>query len=746
MKLFTKMLLLLSVVSLLPLVGFTLYDFKVTMALGRGVAARSSAELQREAAEMLRQAVEIQARLVAAQGRAMETIVEVQATEMERLLAEDPGEPPRVFFSEDYDTGCNLPDDITESPLYGKPGPDGALVPGRVSFGQLDFKLAPGVEKGAVSKDIARLAAMAPTYKLLYGRHSDSVVYQYTALESGVHSCYPGIGGYPEDFDPRQRPWYIQAKEAGKLTWVGTRYLDSAGMGILSRVAMPVHRPDGTFAGVTAVANRTVQTLHMSSAAAPWASSLKVFMVALVANPQTQKEGLLILGENSYRRELQDWRTPLRDEWLEPGDPSLCGLMIEEMKGSKSGSLVAPFAGRDSLWAYSGFGKEGGALVLVASMDAVTAHARDLQELIFAETYGELKVVAVVAALFMCLVVLTSLVGSRAITNPLVAISRATERIAVGDLDAEVPESASGDEVGNLTRSVASMRKDLRKYIRELTEATASRERMESELRIARDIQTSILPKRFPPFPDTPELDLFAVLESAREVGGDLYDFFLVDEDHLFFAIGDVSGKGVGAALFMAMTKSLMKSAANRGLPPDAVLSAVNSELIPDNDTCMFVTLLCGILDLNTGEAVLSNAGHNPPLLLKKGNGAGFCAKARAPFVGVLEDAVFVTESVTLHAGDTLFMYTDGVTEAADENNRFYSAEGLLTDVSHLGEASPEEAIGTVLAKVRTFCGRAPQSDDITLLAIRYNGGGKRGGQDASLHLPGASNSPEDGR
>lgn len=183
-----------------------------------------------------------------------------------------------------------------------------------------------------------------------------------------------------------------------------------------------------------------------------------------------------------------------------------------------------------------------------------------------------------------------------------------------------MPETRSKDEVGGLTRDFRVMRDSLNDHIRQLTETTAARERMESELNIAHDIQMSILPKIFPPFPTRDEFDLFALIVPAKEVGGDFYDFFQLTENRLCFVIGDVSGKGVPAALFMAVTKTLIKSFAREreDVTPEAILTHVNEELASDNDACMFVTLFCGMLNTKSGEILYANAGHNPPLVIKK--------------------------------------------------------------------------------------------------------------------------------
>jgi len=266
------------------------------------------------------------------------------------------------------------------------------------------------------------------------------------------------------------------------------------------------------------------------------------------------------------------------------------------------------------------------------------------------------------------------------------------------------------------------MKAALKEYIANLAETTAAKERYESELKIARTIQMSFLPKNFPPFPENVEFDIYATLVSAKEVGGDLYDFFLLDEDHLFFSIGDVSGKGVPAALFMAAAKTLMKGTANREMTPAEVLSKVNHELCRENDSMMFVTVFCGILNFRTGEMRYSNAGHNPPLVLRPGRPPEWLPLPDGFLLGVREESVYETRQILLAPGDMLLLYTDGVTEAMNSDRLFYEERRLIRVAEGHGQESPEGLVREVLRSVRDFADSEPQSDDITMLALSFRG------------------------
>lgn len=245
-------------------------------------------------------------------------------------------------------------------------------------------------------------------------------------------------------------------------------------------------------------------------------------------------------------------------------------------------------------------------------------------------------------------------------------------------------------------------------------------ERLESELRMARDIQLSLVPNVFPAFPEHEEFDIYAILQPAKEVGGDIYDFFLMDEEHLCFMIGDVSGKGMPAALFMSATRTLFKAQADRENDTAEILQRVNNELCRGNDSSMFVTLFCGILSLHTGEVIFTNAGHNPPYLYRKNGKLQMLADKHGPALGVMDDILYHSTKIVLGSGDTLIMYTDGVSEAMDHENKMFDVRRLEQVIQGNTSHVPQILLGEVMQAVELFVAGAEQSDDITMLAVTY--------------------------
>ncbi len=321
-------------------------------------------------------------------------------------------------------------------------------------------------------------------------------------------------------------------------------------------------------------------------------------------------------------------------------------------------------------------------------------------------------------------------VASR-ISRPIRSLKDATQLLASGRLDAPLPPISGNDEVARLTESFTSMRDSLLVHIEELRATTAARERIESELDIARSIQMSLIPRTFPPFPKDDRIDLFAMLEPAREVGGDFYDFFMTDGNHLLLVVGDVSGKGVPAALFMAVTRSFMKAFASmtdsvsddRADGPAALLSAVNDRIVEGNDACMFVTLFCATVDLRDGSFRYANGGHPSPWKISGGRVVPL-ARVKGPLVGAVGGVLFEEGAGRLLPGDSIFMFTDGVTEALNGREELLGEARVETWLSETSFGNPESTVllERMRERISLFVGGAEQSDDITMLCFRYKG------------------------
>ena len=306
---------------------------------------------------------------------------------------------------------------------------------------------------------------------------------------------------------------------------------------------------------------------------------------------------------------------------------------------------------------------------------------------------------------------------SRRLTRPIAGLAASAATIARGDLDAPLPPVESRDEVGALAAAFQRMRVSLKEQIRNLEETTAARERLLGELRVARRIQADMLPAPSAGGPGE-GYELGATLVPARAVGGDLYDHFR-DGSRVFFLAGDVSGKGIAAALFMARARSVFEAMASREADPGALLDRVNRSLCRDNEAGMFVTAVAGVLDLGSGELAFALAGHEPPVLVPTASAPDALSAEGGRVLGLIEDSDFPVNHVRLEAGDAVVLYTDGVSEAQDAAGGFFGLERIVATAATLRHAPATELTAGLLAAVRAFAGEAPQSDDITILTLR---------------------------
>ncbi len=496
--------------------------------------------------------------------------------------------------------------------------------------------------------------------------------------------------------------WYQIPKELERPDWTEPYFDEGGGNILMSTYSVPFYKKVGEkrqFMGVV-TADISLETLQNV------VSSIKVlqtgygFLISkngtLVTHPQKE----LIMNETLFG--VAEAR----------GDGDLREIGRKMIRGESGFAPFRSLVSEEPCWIYyTPIPSSGWSLAVVFPKDEMMAGISRLN-----------RIVASLGIAGVLLLSIAVIFIARSITKPLREMVQITKDIARGNLDIELPPVKSGDEVGKLSEAFLYMKESLREYIERLTETTASKERIESELKIAHDIQMSLLPKVFPPFPERQEFDVYAFIEAAREVGGDFYDFFFIDNEHLCFVIGDVSGKGVPASLFMAMTKTLIKAVASKGMTPGEILTKVNHELNQGNDSCMFVTIFFAVLDTRTGEVLYANGGHNPPLIIRMEKEVTFLEGKRGLVVGAMEDMIYETGQFVLQPGETLFLYTDGVTEAMDKEGDLFTDDRLKEEIMALQGRSMQDIIGEIMKEIISFSQGIDQSDDITMMMIQFKG------------------------
>ena len=331
----------------------------------------------------------------------------------------------------------------------------------------------------------------------------------------------------------------------------------------------------------------------------------------------------------------------------------------------------------------------------------------------------------------LLVVTLMAIVGaltvSKRIVKPLETMTRRVVSLGGEDLQFRMEDAyRTGDEIEALAESFATLSARTLQYVDQVKRVTAEKERIGAELSLATQIQASMLPHIFPAFPERSEFDIFASMDPAKEVGGDFYDYFLIDDDHLCMVIADVSGKGVPAALFMMASKIILQSVAMMGNSPAAILARTNEAICSNNEAQMFVTVWLGILEISTGRLTAANAGHEFPAL-RQLNGAFELYKDKHGFViGGMEGVRYREYEIQLEPGSKLFVYTDGVAEATDANQELFGTQRMIDALNIDPDAAPEQILKNVRASVDGFVKDAEQFDDLTMLCVEYKGGAKQ--------------------
>jgi sigma-B regulation protein RsbU (phosphoserine phosphatase) len=577
---------------------------------------------------------------------------------------------------------------------------------------------APGVDTALRRDELARLANLDDLFRPI-ARSDQNVTWVYIGTGSGLFRVYPW-SGVPETYDPRDRPWYVRAVKEGKPGWTDP-YVDAAGKGLMITCSAPVRGPGGAIMGVVA-ADVGLEVISRDIIGTQVGKTGYAFL--------TGTDGKVLARPGLTQGDLR-WDETYRTESLLLSENYELKQVGLAMAFGLSGVQRCQLEDSDKFIAFAPIPSTGWEVGIVLPVDEILAPAHTtgagierttdaIREKVIRQRDDTRGVFILVFVVLLAAVAVIAWLLSRRISRPILALNTGARAIGTGNLDYHF-SIRTGDEIEDLAGAFNKMTADLKQRLRELQETTSAKERIESELRVANEIQTTMLPRLFPPFPDRKEIDIYATMKPAREVGGDLYDFFFTGPDHLCLVVGDVCGKGIPAALFMAISRTLIKTEAQRGLSPGEVLAHVNDTLAPDNDASMFLTVFCALLNVRTGELVVASGGHNPPLLSNRG-GFDFMGVPKGVPVGPVEGSRYPEKIFHLTPGESLFIYTDGVTEAADRLNLLYSEQRLQTRLGQLAGGDSTALIRGVMADLETFTAGAEQSDDITMLAVRYLG------------------------
>ncbi|MBO5555566.1 MAG: SpoIIE family protein phosphatase [Oscillospiraceae bacterium] len=357
--------------------------------------------------------------------------------------------------------------------------------------------------------------------------------------------------------------------------------------------------------------------------------------------------------------------------------------------------------------------------------EAILCVQRQMSTLTMIRSVFQSSILRILVILIALVVLGQSIYLNLVLIRPIRTITDEAARFAEENRPAEQKLSErihNKDEIGLLAESIDQMEEQIGRYIENLTSITAEKERITTELSLARKIQEAMVPHIFPPFPDRKEFDVYASMTPAKEVGGDFYDFFLIDPDHLGLVMADVSGKGIPAALFMMICKTILQSCAMLGQSPAEILEKTNEAICSNNQADMFITVWVGILEISTGRLRAANAGHEYPALKRAGGRFELFKDKHGLVIGAMDGVKYKEYELQLQLGDALFVYTDGVPEAIDSETRGFGTQRMLDALNRTPDAGPEELLDNIRQDMTAFLGEAEQFDDITMLGFVYHG------------------------
>lgn len=576
------------------------------------------------------------------------------------------------------------------------------------------------------------LTANIQDFLIQINTNSNVIISSYVASKNGFTIMVDRFAGRkfqnsdikPDFYNATSRPWYIQAKKEDKTIFTDI-VIDALGGGPCIICATPYYA-NGQFAGVVGMGTflDNINEIILNTKIGDNGFGFVINKQGqIIASPHTT--GDLITGINNIKDLRQSTNTSLADA-------------VQKIINEKAGLTEANIDGKDYYLAYAPMKNTDWYFVTAMEVDTVIAPAKETHENIiniateYMENLSEktkMTVIGMIISISILLFFITYIGWSLAdyLTKPIRQLSKGVQQIAMGNFNGKL-NIHTGDEIESLAISFNAMTTELQTYTKNLEQITAEKERIATELNVATNIQKNMLPCIFPPYPDRKDFDIYAVMYPAKEVGGDFYDFYLLDENHLVITIADVSDKGIPAAMFMVITKTILKNFAMSMTSPDdfsAVVQCANRQLCENNEEMMFVTVFMGMLDLKTGKFIYVNAGHTPPMIRHKHKDDStfeYLPVEKNCVLGINEEAQFKQQEVYLKQGDELFLYTDGVTEAINKEKKLYSIERLYSNLNKINQKSScQDILRDVKLSIDEFAQGMYQSDDITMLAIKLN-------------------------
>ncbi len=706
MKFRTKLLILLLTITLVPLSLSFLSQRTSMLHFGKRLASDTHTQLNSSATTLLHTLVDDFARILN-RDKAMGLLtLQIQAQAVEcRLSSPPPEHPEPIFFSADYASPQNQPKDLITTQKHRRPAKDGTLTPIPVSYSQQVIFLAERKKPAEVADELKQISSMPEVYRSLHDIQPDLFLWQYTALESGIHSSYPGKGGYPDSYDPRQRQWYQDAVFKGEptqqiLTDLTTRSL-------ILTLAKPIYAGDGHLAGVTALDIDYRQFFTDWSIPAEWADDTESMILIYHEDAPDPGQQLEILLRNRSEDHASDWRIPVEHEYLDITDPQLQDLQQDLLNGNSAVRKII-YRGEESLWAYGARNVDEPFPLVIVPYQQIIAPAINAENYVNQQISRSLTISAALTIIVVAAAILLAISRSRKVTYPIMQLATAANQLSDGDFETRV-DIRTGDELENLGEIFNGMGSRLKE-----------REQMKQSLELAKEIQQQLLPDSAPLCPN---FDLAAQNLYCDETGGDYFDFIALKnsgQQRLGLAVGDVSGHGIGSALVMATARGALHSLVDRYESNLNVLaSELNNQLCRGTANADFMTLFYGVLNPEERSLSWISAGHAPIFFYRADGQVKELDSSGIP-LGIIEETPYeMAPVIKFSPGEILLIGTDGIWETRNTAGEMFGAERVIDLLIQHADASADSIASQLLTELDIFRGEHSRDDDITLMVVK---------------------------
>ena len=576
-------------------------------------------------------------------------------------------------------------------------------------------------ETDELNKELRLLSNMEEIFAPIMEYNSRFLDNLYVGTSSGIFYQYTDNNVFLEDYVVTQRHWFVNSiSSPDEVMWKETE-IDSYGRPCIT-ASMAVKDPDGKIVAVVA-ADVNFEQMMSNVIGSGLGETGTTFVLGATKN---------LVAYSAFMQDVKahgGLYNAFEDHFA---DPESVRKKIDDCAFGDGAAFHAELDGKKIYMTARTIPSTGWLLCTAINAEEITEPIGKVtaqSDQLFADARAKmtnefktliLEAVLALLAIALLVAVVESFI-SRSISKPIIQLTDTVKNTGEGDFDRK-SDIDTRDEIGDLARCFNKMQDDLKLYTENLQAVTAEKERIGAELNVATQIQADMLPRIFPPFPQKKEIDLFASMTPAKEVGGDFYDFFLIDEKHLALVIADVSGKGVPAALFMVISKTLIKNRAMQGGTPAQILADVNNQLCEGNDADMFVTCWLGIFDLSTGIMTAASAGHEFPALCGPDRSFALLKDKHGFVLAAMEGARYRDYEIRLEEGGSIFVYTDGVPEATNVNCELFGTDRMLDALNRRPDKKPEVFIKEVGSAVIEFTGEAPQFDDVTMVGMTWYG------------------------